>query len=76
MFMTILAVLLGIASFCCWIFILVEMFREAVWKGVVGLLCLLYVWYYALFEFDHEWKWPIALTAILGGGAAGGIFSL
>ena len=74
MLMTILGVVLAIASLCCSIFILVEMFRDAVWKGVVGLLCFPYAWYYALFELDHEWKWPIALTYILGGGSALGIF--
>ena len=75
MFMDVLAVLLAIASLGCSIVILIEMFRDAIWKGVVGLLCGLYVLYYGVFEFDHEWKWPIVLTAILGGGAAGGIYS-
>ena len=49
------------------------MFKDAIWKGIVGLLCGLYFLYYALFEFDHEWKWPIALTAILGGGMGFGL---
>ena len=72
----ILAIVLGLASVGCSIFILVEMFRDEIWKGVVGLICGLYGLYYALFEFDHEWKWPIVLIAIFGGGSAFGLVGL
>lgn len=73
MIKVILAIILGLAAIGCSIFVLVEMFRDEIWKGIVGLICGLYWLYYALFEFDHEWKWPIVLIAIFGGGAAGGL---
>lgn len=76
MFKVILAVVLGLASLGCSIFIIVEMFRDKIWKGIVGLLCLFYALYYALFEFDHEWKWPIVLVAIFGGGSVFGLIGL
>lgn len=65
--MTALILLLAVASFWCSIIIVIDMFGDEVWKGLVGLACGLYLVYYALVEFDHERKWPIVLTAILGG---------
>ncbi|MCH7904063.1 MAG: hypothetical protein IH944_05785 [Armatimonadetes bacterium] len=73
---TILGVVVGLASFVCWIIVLVEMFKDEIWKGIVGLICGLYWLYYALFEFDHEYKWPIVLFAIFGGSAAAGLIGL
>jgi len=74
MFKLILAIILGLASIGCSIFILVEMFKDEIWKGFVGLFCWLYFLYYALFEFDHDWKWPLVLVAVFGGGGAYGLF--
>jgi hypothetical protein len=59
---------LGLASLVCWIIILIDAFQEAVWKGIVALLCGLYMLYYALFEFEHDNKWLIVILALLGGG--------
>jgi hypothetical protein len=67
----VLALALAAGSLVCSIIILVEMFRDAVWKGIVGLLCGLYFLYYAVFEFDHDSKWLIVIVSLLGGGAAG-----
>jgi hypothetical protein len=69
--------LLGLA-FCllglvCWIIILIDAFKSAVWKGLVGLLCGLYLLYYAFAEFEHEKKWTIIAGAILG-NLVGSIF--
>ena len=74
MLQILLAVVLGLASLVCWILILVEMFRDEVWKGIAGLLCGLYWLFYALFEFEHEYKWPIVLVAIFGGGSSFGLW--
>ena len=68
---TIAAILLGIGSLVCWVIIFIDMFRDAVWKGIVGLLCGLYALYYAIFEFDHSEKLIIVLVAIFGGGLGG-----
>ena len=65
---TLAAIAFGIGSLVCTIIILIDMFRDAIWKGIVGLLCGLYFLYYALFEFDHENKWLIVLIALFGGG--------
>ena len=72
----ILGLILGLASVVCSIIILVAMFKDEIWKGIVGLLCTLYGLYYALFEFDHEYKWPIVLVALFGSGGAFGLIGL
>lgn len=70
---TIVSLVLGLASLVCWIIIIVEMFKDEIWKGIVGLICWLYALYYGLFEFDHEYRWPIFLVAVFGGAASTGI---
>lgn len=62
-----------IASIGCWLFILVEAFKDELWKGFVALLCGLYWLYYALFEFEHEYKWQIVIGALAGGAVATGL---
>lgn len=78
--MSVLFVLLGVLALlgglACSIVILVDAFRDAIWKGVLSLLCGLYGLYYALFEFEHEWKWPIVLGAMGGGTIAAGLFKV
>ncbi|MGV3721351.1 MAG: hypothetical protein ACO1SX_10625 [Actinomycetota bacterium] len=75
--MGILLVLVGgifsLAALVCYIIILIHAFQNAIWKGVVGLLCGLYLWFYGFTEFQHEKKIPIVLTAILGGLVGGGL---
>ena len=66
----------GIAGLVCWIIILVEAFKDEIWKGIVGLLCGLYLLFYALFEFEHENKWLIVLVAFGGSAIATGIMRL
>jgi hypothetical protein len=72
----ILAVLVGLASLWCTILILIDMFQDEIWKGIVGILCGLYLLYYGIFEFDHENKWLIVLVSFGGGAIASGILSL
>ena len=74
--LTILAVAVGIASLWCTILIFIDMFKDEIWKGLVGLLCVLYLLYYALFEFDHENKWIIVLVSLGGGAIASGLLRL
>lgn len=72
----------SILAFVCWIIILMDAFKKEVWKGVVGLLCGLYLLYYAIAEFEHEKKWLIVLVWLLGVSfgtgpfVAGNLFSL
>lgn len=72
----ILAVLAGLGGIACSIIILIEAFRDEIWKGLLGLLCGFYLLYYAIFDFEHEWKWPIILGSIGGGSIAAGLFRL
>jgi len=69
----ILAVLFGIAGLIGSVIILIDAFKDAIWKGIVCLLCGLYFLYYALVEFEHENKWLIVLLSIGGGAIAAGI---
>lgn len=69
--------LVGLASLGCTIYVIVEAFKEAIWKGILCIFtCGLYWLYYALFEFEDDNKWPIVLGAIFGNGIAAGIVSL
>lgn len=74
--LTILAALFGIAALVCDIIILIDMFQDEIWKGILGLLCGLYLLWYALFEFEHDWKWVIVLVSLGGTGIAAGLLSL
>ena len=58
------------------IIILIDMFQDEIWKGIVGLLCGLYMLWYAIFEFEHENKWIIILLAVGGNAIAAGILRL
>ncbi|MDR3687896.1 MAG: hypothetical protein P4L46_00860 [Fimbriimonas sp.] len=72
----ILGFIAGIVGTVCWVLILIEAFKDEIWKGVVFLLCGFYGLYYALFEFEHENKWPIVIGAFGGGCIAAGISRL
>jgi hypothetical protein len=75
--MSIVFMLLGaifcLAGFVCFVIILIEAFKDAIWKGLVGLLCGLYMLYYALAEFEHENKWLIVAGWIFGGAIGGAL---
>lgn len=73
MLFVLLGGILALAATVCSIIILIDAFQNAIWKGVVGLLCGLYLLYYAFAEFQHDKKWPIVLTAIFGGSIGGGL---
>ena len=63
----------GIAG---WIFLLVEAFRDELWKGVLGLLCGLYLIYWSVFDWEHEHKWSLIILAFGGTAIATGIANL
>jgi hypothetical protein len=70
--MLVLGAMGAVISLVCLVIILIHAFQDEVWKGLVGLLCMLYLVYYAIMEFDHERKWLIVLGWILG-AALGGV---
>lgn len=65
--------LLSLAGLVAWIIVLVDAFKHEIWKGIVGLLCGFYLLYYAIAEFQHEKKWAIVLTGLLGGCVGGAL---
>jgi hypothetical protein len=64
--LTVLGYVASVSAFVCWLIILLDAFKKEVWKGIVGLLCGLYLLYYAIAEFEHEKKWLIVLLWLLG----------
>jgi hypothetical protein len=74
--MLILSIVAGIGGLVCWIIILIDAFQDAIWKGIVSLLCGLYLLYYAIFETEADNKWLIVVGAIGGGAVAAGLRSL
>ncbi len=72
----ILAILFELVGFGCSIFVLVEAFRDEIWKGFLALLCGFYWLYFAIFEWEHEYKIPILLGALAGSAAAAGIMQM
>jgi len=69
----VLALVFAVAGIVGSIIILIEAFKDEIWKGIVCLLCGLYFLYYAIFDFEHENKWLIVLLSLAGSGIAAGI---
>lgn len=79
--LVILGWILTLGSLVGWIIILIDAFKNAVWKGILGFFCGLYLLYYAFTEFQHEkkgmiiaaWLIPLILgyaLMFMGGAAA------
>ena len=73
--MGIFGMLFSLAAFVCWIIILIDAFKNEVWKGILGFFCGLYLIYYAIAEFQASNKWLIVgvwlAAAVIGGGLIG-----
>lgn len=61
----------GLIGLICWLIILVDAFKDSILKGLFGLLCGLYLLYYAIFEFEHKNKWAIVILWLLFWGLSG-----
>ena len=59
--------ILYLAAFVCGIIVLVDAFKNEIWKGVVYFLCFPYALYYLFAEFEHDKKLLIILIMFLGG---------
>jgi len=70
--MVVLATLGAIMSLVCLVIILIQAFQDEVWKGLLGLLCMFYLVYFAILEFEHERKWLI-VAGWLGGAVLSGL---
>lgn len=73
---TLLAAIVGVVSFVCWLVVVVDAFKNSILKGILCLLCGLYYLWYAFVDFKHESKWVIVLLSIFGGGLAGWLYTL
>lgn len=60
----------------CSIIILIAAFQDELWKGVVGLLCGLYLLYFGIVEFQSPNKWLIVAGSVLGGAIGGALLNL
>ena len=66
----------GIGGFVCGIIILIEAFKDEVWKCFVCLLCGFYMLWYAFTDFEHDNKWGVVLGWLFGSIIASGLFNL
>ncbi len=70
--MGILGALFLVAAIVCHLIILIDAFKNEIWKGILGLFCPFYLLYYAIVEFQASNKWLIVGiwigAAILGNG--------
>ncbi len=69
--------ILGLIAAVCLIVIIVDAFKNSIVKGLISLFCGIYAIYYGIVEFEHEYKWPIVIGAIicaLGGGVLRFVF--
>lgn len=69
--LTIIGYLFILGGAICSIIILIAAFQDELWKGIVGLLCGLYLLYFGIVEFQSPNKWPIVAGAFFGGSIGG-----
>lgn len=55
------------------IIILIDAFKNEIWKGVLSLLCGIYFLIYMFTEFESEHKWAVIACTFLG-SIAGFVF--
>lgn len=61
----------GLVALVIAVIFLIDMFKDAVWKGIVGLLCGLYMVYWVLVESKRENKWPLVIGYVVCAVLAG-----
>jgi hypothetical protein len=52
--------------------ILIDAFKAGIWKGIGGLICGLYLLYYAVTEYQADNKWLI-IGGWIGGAILGNV---
>jgi hypothetical protein len=65
----------AVASIGCGLIIVIDAFQGELWEGLLTALTPYFI-YYAIFDFDHEWKWPIVIGAMGGLTVAGALYKL
>lgn len=74
MLLTLLGGVACLAAFVCHIIILIDAFKNEIWKGIVGFLCGFYLIYYAFTEYQSDNKTMIIAAWLLGGIVGGALF--
>ena len=65
-----------LGGFLCFVVLWIEMFRDELWKGFVGILCFFYTIYYAIAESELDSRWILLGGVILLPGIGTVITSL
>jgi hypothetical protein len=68
-------------SVVCWILVLVQMFKQSVGKGIIGLICGLYAFIWGWMNSSLGLKnimliWTVAIILGIIGGAIGGFAAI
>lgn len=61
----------GLVSLVAMIYILIAAFKESLLKGFIGLLCGLYLLWFAVFDFEDKNKWSWVGAWIICGIVSG-----
>lgn len=54
-----------LAGFACFVAIWIEMFKDEMWKGLVGILCFFYTICYVIAESESDHKWLLLAGIIV-----------
>ena len=78
---SILSYAAGLVCVVCWIFVLVQMFKQGVLKGILGLICGLYAFIWGWMNAgaglkNIMWLWTLAIIIGMVGGYMGGMSAL
>lgn len=65
--------LLSLVGTVCAIIVLIAAFQNAIWKGILGFFCGLYLLYFAFAEWQSDKKGMILAGWLLGGAVGYGL---
>ncbi len=60
-----LAILFSLITIFCHIVVLVNAFMDEWWKGLLGLLCGIYLLYWAIVEYKSTAKWSLLVLWLI-----------
>lgn len=66
-----LAILFSLIALFCHVVVLINAFMDVWWKGLLGLLCGLYLLYWAIVEYKSTAKWSLLALWLISAVCAG-----
>jgi hypothetical protein len=76
-YLVIAGAMLWLAAATCLFIIVLDACRNRIWKGLLFVTCCyIYPLYYMFVEFDHENKWIVVMTALIGTSLGSGLVFL